>query len=71
MAPRDAGDFAAVSADFVDLHSLYLSRREMELLAPKATILALVLGLLAPARPKQQAISMETLACVPYMHRKV
>ena len=35
----------------------------MELLAPEAVILALFLGLLAPARPKHQAIAMETIAC--------
>ena len=35
----------------------------MELLAPKAVISALFLGLLAPARPKKQAIAMETIAC--------
>ena len=35
----------------------------MESLAPEAAILALFLGFLAPARPKHQAITMETIAC--------
>ena len=35
----------------------------MEWLAPKVTISALFLGLWAPARPKHQAIAMETIAC--------
>ena len=41
----------------------------MELLASKAIILALFLGLLASARPKHQAIAMETIAC-SHVHRK-